>query len=302
MMSKICLISGDGIGGQLLSFQCGKILKDKGHDVTILVSARDEVFKPLNYLLGKKFKIIQIAENYQNDLLNFNDLHYTVLQLVNQIFDEIYIVYPDLLFRHSRSFDYKKFNLSLQVIKDTRVLIEDWAPEKLIYLGLATSTPGYLYPEISQLIVNLAQKLPDYKIYLPNIKKWDKPVNLGDFSLIDHKNVHIHDSPDFLDSLEYLKKAAYGIFTCNGPSHIAHQLGIPKLILDPQFNKIPWISRWKDDYQDCIPINTAPDLVSSIVKHNIQTECTQLIDRKFLYQILSQNPSPDWKNIFYLKY
>ena len=134
------------------------------------------------------------------------------------------------------------------------------------------------------------------------VKKWNKEINnLGNFDISLPSNVLIHHDPKFEESLHFLKRSCYGIFTCNGPSHLAYQLGIPRLVLDPQYDKAPWISRWKEDYEECIPISTPQNEISELVFHNIRSPETTLIDRKRILSLL-KNEFRDWKSILYLKF
>jgi hypothetical protein len=76
---------------------------------------------------------------------------------------------------------------------------------------------------------------------------------------------------------------------------------MPRLILDPQFNRIPWISRWKEDYEECIDINTDYNDITRLVVNNINNPETLLIDRKILLNLIKSGYN-SWKDIFYLKY
>ena len=78
-------------------------------------------------------------------------------------------------------------------------------------------------------------------------------------------------------------------------------MGIPRLVLDPQFNKIPWMSRWKEDYEECIDINTQYTDLVNLVATNIKNPETTLIDRKKLLDLI-KNGYNNWKDIFLLKY
>lgn len=300
---NICLVSGDGIGGQLLAFQCGKLLKDKNHSVTILVSARDEVFNPINFLFGKDYNIIQIPENYQTDLLSFKDLHYSVLQLVNRKFDEIYIVYPDLLFQHPRSFDFKRFGLNLQEIVKTKLLQNQRKSENIIYCALNTSTPEYKYPHVFNLVYGLAGDLPNYQIYFNNITKWaGKDINNGNFEKLP-KNVLYFENQDFNESLEYLKKSCYCVCLDNGISHISYSMGVPRLLLDFRADSKPdnlmFRVRWREeDLFESVNLNIPFYTVAAIVKINLEIPQTSLLPRK----IIENNLNLDWSRYLYFKY
>jgi hypothetical protein len=61
------------------------------------------------------------------------------------------------------------------------------------------------------------------------------------------------------------------------------------------------MSRWKEDYEECIDINTQyTDLVNLIVA-NIKNPETTLIDRKKMLELIKSG-NTNWKDIFYFKY
>jgi hypothetical protein len=296
-------IGGHGLGDCLLSLQISFLLKQIGVPHQNLVSTRKDVFNPLNHIFGKIVPIENIDEKYANDNAILSDS--LLFKELTDNFKSENITYnvPDLLFRNPLAFKYKEYGLNPQLIKKTRIASSSYLnKEKIIYCGLSTSTPGYMYKNIPELLKSLANNLPDYKIYFPKIKTWDKDIiHIGDFEIDFPDNVIIDINPKFNDSLDILSKSEYGIFTCNGPSHIAYHLGIPRLVLDPQFGKIPWISRWKEDNEECIDINTDYNNISDIVYHNIINPETLLVDRKIILFLL-KNGYNSWKEIFYLKF
>jgi hypothetical protein len=294
-------IGGHGLGDCFLALQISSLLKDKNIPHVNCISTREQVFNPLKHITNEIFDLNHISEDISNDnkiILN--------KELQNQLktkfnCSEITYNVPDLLFKHPLALDYDKYLLNPQLIKKQRVLLNSVKEKQnIIYCGLATSTNGYLYPFIKELLLELAKCLPDYLIYFPNIKKWDKEVNMGSFSGLP-ENVLIDEDPKFEDSLDVLKKSKYGIFSCNGPSHVAYHLGIPRLILDPQFNKLPWIARWKEDYDECVPLNLDFKLIKEIVYTNIRTPQTLLFDRKILANLLINNHN-NWNNLLYFKF
>lgn len=295
-------LGGHGLGDCILALQISSLLTAQNVEHIDCISTRSQVFEPLNHIFGKKFKVHQlderIAEN-NNIILNQNLQE----QLKNKFscLDLTYNV-PDLLFHHPLALNFDKYNLNAQLVKKHRILLDNKEKkENIIYCGLATSTAGYLYKDIQNLLISLANALPSHQIYFPNIRAWDKEINMGNFDIEFPKNVYIHQNPKFEDSLSFLLKSKYGIFTCNGPSHIAYQLGIPRLILDPQFNKLPWITRWKEDYEECISINEDPLTITSLVSENIKNPETLMMDRKILlHQIKNKNTF--WKYILYHKF
>jgi len=295
-------IGGHGLGDCLLSIQISYYLRLKNVPHINLISTRNEVFEPLHSIFGKEFQLTQIDEKYSHNNAILSDD--SLLNEIKETYISSKITYnvPDLLFLNELAFDYSKYNLSPQLIKKTRTLINsNIQRENIIYCGLCSSTDGYVYNNIPILLLRLAEFLPDHQIYFPLINKWDKEINnLGNFNISFPDNVFIDKNPSFSDSLQWLSKGCYGIFTCNGPSHIAYHLGIPRLVLDPQFYRIPWMARWKEDYDDCIPINTDYNQICKIVSSNIQYPQTKMIDSKIILELIQKNQD-NWKDIFYFK-
>jgi hypothetical protein len=301
--SQLINIGGHGLGDCILSLQISHLLKQKQIKHTTLISTRDQIYKPLYHIFSNELDLNQIDQKYANDnaLLHNQDYIKEIASIHNS--DNITYNVPDLLFRNPLAFKYNDYGLNPQLIKKTRILSHLFnTKENIIYCGLLTTTKGYTYHNIPLLLRSLAEHLPNYIIYFPKIKTWDKDLDYtGNFNAEFPSNVWIDDNPQFEKSLDVLTKSKYGIFTCNGPSHIAYQIGIPRLILDPQFNKIPWMARWKEDYEECIDINTECNDITALVVNNINNPETLLVDRKILLNLL-KNGYNSWKDIFYLKY
>jgi hypothetical protein len=302
-------IGGHGIGDCILSLQISFFLSKFKIRHKNLISARSEVFDVLKFLFSSDFELEKIDEKFgeNNAIISDPNLQEELKTKFNS--SDLTFNVPDLLFRNPLAFNLLKYNLSPQIIKQHRLLVATnslESKENIIYCGLSTSTENYVYYDIPSLLKSLAKELPDWKIYFPLLSKWDKPINnLGDFSGEFPENIIIDKDPSFQSSLEILKKSKYGIFTCNGPSHIAYHLGIPRLILDPQFGKLPWIARWKEDYQECIPLSTSIKEVLTIVVNNVLVPQTQMFDRKFISFLEKNSSHPkelDWSNILYFKH
>lgn len=302
-VSNLLNIGGHGIGDCILSLQISHFLKLKGVEHTNLISARKEVFDPLNYFFKDDFDLQKIDEKYahENAIIS-NPL---LLEEIKRCFNGDAVTYnvPDLLFRSPLSLDCNKHELNIQLLKKTRIMPHRFiGKEKLIYCGLCSTTNGYVYENIPLLIKVLAEFLPDHIIYFPLIKEWDRTIdNLGNFDINFPANVLIHQNPAFEESIDFLKRSCYGVFTCNGPSHLAYQLGVPRLVLDPQFDRIPWISRWKESEEECVSINTSHSDVARLVHANVKHPETTLVDRKKILQSIRNNKD-DWSHIFYFKY
>ena len=303
MDSAIINIGGHGLGDCILSLQISYLLRLKNVQHINLISTRQQVFEPLYSIFHSGFDLYKIDEKFSHE--NAIISNQTLKDEITNHYKSNNITYnvPDLLFRNPLALDYKKYGLTPSVIKKTRTMTAYFSSkENIIYCGLCSTTDGYVYKNIPALLKLLAEFLPDYTIYFPIVKSWDKEINnLGNFDISFPSNVFIHNNPSFEDSLEYLKKSSYGIFTCNGPSHIAYQIGMPRLVLDPQFNKIPWMSRWKEDYEECIDINTNYNDIVKLVEANLRYPETTLIDRKKLLELI-QNGYNNWKDIFFFKY
>jgi hypothetical protein len=293
---NIAMIGCGGIGDCLLSYQCGYHAETLGHEIWYFHPVRNEVFRVLNHIFPN---CKQIDESYDEGNNFEKDVRVRAKFMKEyQNFDVYYWVVPDLLFNNDYTFPYWQFDIHPQTIKQTRVLTHKWKKDiynPIIYCALATSTPNYDYPYLRQLLIDLAGSLSSHTIYFPNITKWgDKELSFGDLTNLP-SNVWIDDNPDFLDSLKVLKRSEYCISTCNGVSHLSYHLGIPRLILDPQFGKPAWISRWKEQENECIDRLTDPGTVARIVRTNIEMPQTTLIDRKYLLY------DQDWERVLMLK-
>lgn len=293
------------MGDCMLAFQCAQALRTKQPHIHIDValSTRLEIYQAICSLISNsRYLPIKLSENLSSNHeieLNWEAETQKIQKEIGE-YDEIYYVIPDLLFRNPHSFDYKKYNLHPQIIKQQRVfLYENNIQENRIYCGLQTTTSGYLYSQIKELINDLSIKLPYYEIYFPNINSWnnEKCFDLsGEFK----SNTIIDKNCSLISSLSYLKQSKYFIGTCNGPSHIAYHLGIPRLILDPQYDKAPWVARWKEDYSECIDIRMPYNYVSQLVYNNITQIETNLIPRNMA--LYNSNNGKTWKDNLFLKY
>jgi hypothetical protein len=292
---SVLIIGGHGLGDCILSLQCANYIPHS--DFEILISARDEVFRPLKHLFANMFYLQQIDEKYgeDNNILSKPEW----MQELSRGYDEVYYIIPDLLFRNPYAFDCQRYRVHPQVVKQTRLLTGEATHEKVVYLGLMTTTPGYLYPDLPKLVVEVAKALPNHTIYLPWIGQWaNQQTNLPELPTNLPENLMVDANPDFTDSLEWLRKASYFVGTCNGPSHVAYQYGIPRLVLDPQFNRLPWMARWKEDYSECIPINSPVNQIVELIKTNVEIPQTCLIPR---IQVLTNSPC-NWPGALFFKY
>jgi len=268
----------------------------------VLCCVRDSVFEPLNYLFGD---LISLFQSPDKELWGENDGQVIRRQEWLKSFPHKnkFCVWPDLLFRAANlSFPFDIMGLSAQVIKGHRSLTLKRTPvKKLIYVGTNTSTPEYFYNQTPELLKALACVLPDHTIYFNNLTEWaGHKLNNGDFSNMP-SNVRVAENEDFISSLKVLKESCYCVCVDNGISHIAYQLGVPRVVISNRLTSAgsPWISRWYEDLNDCITYEDAsPSKLSGLVKTNIEIPQTTLI----LKQIIITNPSVDWSKVLGFKY
>ena len=296
----ITLYTSGGIGDQLQGFVVAKLLQDRGQEVAVNCCARNEVYRVLDYLFHGKLPIAQLPEDTGDKLANDDSFFQEMTKG-----EEAYLVWPDLLFRHPRSVGLltKQF-LRLNSVKSLRLFADDFSfCDKRIYVGLVTSTEGYLYPKIPELLDELSATFPDYEIYFPLVKQWaDKKLNLGHFDRSFDGNVNIDTEPHIVLSIERMMDSAYCICTDNGPSHIAYHTGMNRLLLDPRFGynnqTIPWAARWRETLDDSVPLELDPKTITQIVKTNLQCPQTRLIPQR----VVAMNLGKDWSKELLFKW
>lgn len=300
-MSKVRILTSAGLGDSLQAFQCALFVKQLNNEVDIGIFARSEVFDPIKEIFKDQFPNIQqlpdaFVVDYQiekNPKLWFQ---------FSKGYNDTYFVLPDTLFRNPHSFNYKKYNTNPNLIKTTRLLTHKYKPEPIIYLGLLSTTNGYSYSYTPDLIEFLCRQLPNYKIYIPNDVIWDNKLVRFDIKS-QHQNLIVDTNPTFLKSFEWLCRSEFGVFTDNGPSHLAYHLGMPRLILDPQYDKLPWIARWKEDPRESISISNSSIDVSKLIKVLLDIPATQLVPRqRILNLIISRFSMTNWGNELLFKF
>jgi len=302
-MNSIANIGGHGIGDCILSLQISNALTNIGVSHANLLSTRPQVFDALKFIFGEQISFERIDEKYSenNSIISDNNLQKEILS--KSSCEDITYNIPDLVFQHPLSFNFEKYGLFMNSIRRHRLLPKKFgSKEKIIYCGLCSVHDYHIYKDIPNLLRRLAEFLPLYTIYFPHLSSWTKTLpNLGDFSGKFPENVHIDHDPNFQKSLEILTKSCYGLFTDNGPSHIAYHLGIPRLILDPEYQNILWTCRWKDDPEECLPIQTPINDIVNIITENIKCPQSTLIDKVTAQHIIN-NYKSEWNKIFYFKF
>src|SRR6266540_1735639 len=301
-MSDIVILLGvlDGLGGLLLTLQCAEFIYKQNKLPYIYIAARDEVFRPLQYLYHGKYHLHQLPE-FTNDSFLYDLDFINRLKCENQ---EFYVIWPDALYKNPYAFDYKKYNTNPQTIKTTRTLLHKSKPEKIIYVALNTTTENYSYHNPGKLVHKLGQEVKDYIIYCPVLDKWGgKEIN---HQIWDHEgfydNVFIDKNPEFIDSLKWLEKSCYCISLDNGVSHISYHLGQQRLLLDPRFGfavqNPAFYARWRETEEDSIDLKTSVDEIVELIKLNLVIPQTTLLPKK----LVLNNLNADWGRELIFKY
>lgn len=284
-MSKVLTLLSGGIGDILTGISCAYILKQKGIPVEILLCARDEVAEIVIYCFGGIFQNLRqhhLKSKWGDDNWILNNLD--ELKPLREKYKEIYYITPDLLFRNPLAFDFKKYDVSLQTLTTQKLLAPSWKPTKSIYVGLISSTPGYTYRNIPELVFQLGLTFPNHTIHCPIVSKWaGHDIFMGKFDHGYTENVKLYRDPDFKSQLDIMRTCEYAIVGDNGPSHVLYSLGCPRLLLDPRFfftpESLAWVARWRETISDSIPIEVNVEDIVEIVKANILIPQTQLIPR-----------------------
>lgn len=286
-MSKVRFLISDGIGGQLQGFSCADIVQKQGHEVHIGIFARNEIFNFLKELFKDKFKnIVQLPESFTEDYkLEKDDILWKKL---SGDFDECYFVCPDTLFRNPHRFNYKKYNVSLSKIKNYKLLQDKYNPqENICILNLLSVTNGYTYPYISDLINFLCLQNPKWKFITANNIVWNG-IKIHVDIKNKYSNLIVEENPTLLKWFEWMTKANFSISTDCGMMHVANHLTMEQLILDPQFNRMPFYARWRATGDDSIPISTSAMDVAKLTKNLLDNELARLLPKKLLLDRLLQ--------------
>lgn len=304
MPDIVKIIGTSGYGDAFLSLQCAYYVFMAGKYPHVLICARDSVFFPLQHTFRDIFKLEQLPEEYsENDrIIHDKDL----LSQIKGNCEEIYYCKPDLLFRNNCSFDCYKYNTNYHAIKTTRLLTKQFKPQKnKIYLGLISSTPGYSYRNIPKLACELARELTECEFHFPILDNWaNVDVKYKDLETYDFPaNLKIYCNDKFENQVDLITTCDYGIYTDCGPNHLSFHLAQNRLILDPQFDRKPWIARWRQSIEDCININTSITDIVNLVKQNIRIPQTTLIPKQAVLNILHRTSNnPNWSQELIFKY
>lgn len=296
---KVAIIGGDGFGGFMQSANCAHFARQNSKDeVHLFYAANEDKAIGIRYLYPD-VKII--PEEYQQNYQFLRDPSCIErFKLKFGTYDKYYFHAPDLLWQNEYAFEYKRFKTTPLAIKTYRGLTHLYNPSKKIYIAHISTTENYSYPKIIELIDEIAARLPNHEIIVPILESW--AANKLDYSnIVNHQfsdNVKIKINPSFIESIKDVCTSEYTVCCDNGMSHLSHNLGQPNLLLDGRYMQLPWMVRWKESFENCVPMETPPDVLGRIVEINVKQPISTLIDRKFLFNIQSVE---DFNSKIYLK-
>lgn len=270
MSDIVNIVTAGGVGDCLQALQVADIIYKNNKAPQIHCAVRDEVFQPLQFLAKDLHVLRQIPEDtsYDDDV------------------SEKYHVWPDKLFMGQFGFNYQKYNTTPELIKQNRVLLKKWKPEKIISLFLLSNTIGYSYYYIGELGKELAQALPDYQIYLPILTTWaGKKIPTIRIPPNAPQNLLVDTNPEFIENIKMAYRSHYCITADNAFSHICYNLGCRRLVLDSRFplykQSAPFFARWSENISDHISIENFPTDIAKLVSTNIKIEQTNLLPKAF---------------------
>lgn len=286
---KLLFWSTGGCGDQILSFRLTKLLKDLYPSIDIWNNCcvRDETWNMIstiyenNDINKNQFNINKYPEDWLRDIKSMD------CEEIKSCDEnaESYLIWPDKLFRGLGAPPLKEWNITNFLVKQTRTLLGKWKPNGYISLALNSITPGYTYHSVVELAYKLAQEFPDKKIYLPLLINWNgKDVQKFNFPH-PPENLIIEIQPDFNNVFSILCQSDYLVTTDNAMMHIAHDLGMPYLTLDPQFDRLAFKVRWRTygNYHS-IPISALVEDIINVIKVQIEIPETQMISATSIFR------------------
>lgn len=201
-------------------------------------------------------------------------------------YDKVYAVTPDFLFQAPFSFpwfhyckSYKRFlQIPVQLQTDYKFKHEAINPNtKNVFLNMTSVTmeKNYSFPALQKLVDFFAKS--NYNVIIARISNWKgTPIPF----LLQGKFYDLVDRP-IDEVVNILNKCDYFCGIDSGFSHIAYHLGLPRLILQYQFNQPFHIARYQNDTTDCIPLNSTPETIFNRIMLNLRDPITEAIPAQF---------------------
>jgi len=277
-MTEINLIQAGGFGDLLLGFRLAKLLSETHRDFFINHNCccRDETWKMVETVFPEMVtggQIKRLPEHFVNENLDTQEKFDKFKRNTNT-----YLIWPDLLFRSKNSPPLKNWNISNFLVKQTRCLLGKWRPENYISMAVNSITKNYTYHSVTELAYKLCKEFPNHRIFLPLLTTWNQK-DVPKFNFPNPPdNLEIEINLEFKKVYDILCRSEYTICTDNAILHILDDMAAPYLLLDPQFNKSAFESRWRafGDYHS-VPISSLVDVIINVVKTQILIPETQMI-------------------------
>ena len=282
-IKNINLLAAGGSGDFLLSYKLKCLLNFLYPEKYIIKNyfcSRPETFNIIKTIFPNDPDIIQLPENYLEDKKTEESLGN-----INNFASRNFIAYPDTLFRGHGKPTLSEWNINPLMIKQYRVLLGKNKPSGYISFALNSVTNFYTYHSIPELVTKVAKAFPDRKIFYPLLNRWaGKDVPQPNFGNLP-KNVELNINPSFEKVYEILCKSDHTICTDNLIMHLCGEMFSNHLILDPQYKKPAWESRWRNNsYYNSIPIESLVDDIVDIVKIQIDSPESQMVSVENFYR------------------
>ena len=292
MSKRVCLLTTGGVGDILQGIQAAHYISQKigKNNVDIRIYCRDEIWTPLNWLAGNLYNLIHQIELSDDRIIKMMK----ICDYFGPQHDETLCVWPDTLWKFW-NYDYGH----PVAVRSHRLFPFYHKPQgKLIYCALSSTTENYLYHNTGALLRQLGKTLPEFTLYCPLPPSWNsKAINYGNLDNLC-SDVILDTKATFIEAIEKIKTAVYGICLDNGPSHILFHLGVPRLLLDPWLSNTGYafMSRWREDIKESIDIHQSPAYIAKIVRTNLDIPETTLLPRDCAFE------ETNWKNKLLIKY
>lgn len=293
---KSAFITAGGIGDTLQTLQAATLFYDKNIEKfqinptslpvprrpDIYVNSHQEIVDFVNkctyfsaYSCPERVGGFKDSENPLNLKTDF-------LDELHKKYDKVFAVTPDFLFQAPLSFPWFEYCKSYKRFMQTQVYTktqDDFCHDainpntKNIFFNFTSVTleKNYSLPFV-QKIIDLFNKT-SYNIIIARTSNW-KGTPIPFFA--QGRFYDLVDKP-IEEVMGVLNKCDYFCGIDSAFSHISYHLGLPRLILQYQYNQPFHIVRYQNDTTDCIPLNVPPEQVFNRIMLNLRDPITQAL-------------------------
>ncbi|NJO61269.1 MAG: hypothetical protein HC836_24350 [Richelia sp. RM2_1_2] len=250
------VVCADGIGGIMYAVSFIDLLRKFQDDKLRKKLIYLDVFCSQDvYRLLKSFECINklnIEVNKFSDLDNHIDY---ILNLEKQKVAVYNLTPNDCVSKNFFDNNNDFFGFTWQTVKENKFLLEyyPFCVKKNVFLGFQSSQEN-IYPELSDLINNLCDLLPDYNFDFINVNKWANKQNINYNINCKKENYNEFEAEDIVRDFHWiLNDHSYFITTDNGLSNIAYFAGKNRFLIDMRSHNPAFFLRWRQNYCDIIP-------------------------------------------------